>query len=187
MAHVIAWSPDGPRGTGNRQLDMSVDAAENLVLLCPNCHTTVDLAPGDFPVETLIQWREERTALIRQVAAVPKFESRAELVAAISALLLENETIHRTYGPESDLASDPLSTGAATWRREAARVILPNNRRILELAEANSDLLVFADRAAVAEFRVHNDAFTFNQVSGEKDENAPMFPEMMTARFPHES
>jgi hypothetical protein len=62
-------------------------------------------------------------------------------------------------------------------------VILPNNRRILELAQANSGLLDRGDRFALAEFKVHNDAFTYNMLSGDKDENAPVFPIAMAERF----
>ena len=48
MAHIIAASDDGPRA------DAKASAAEkgsydNLILLCANCHTSIDKAPEDFP------------------------------------------------------------------------------------------------------------------------------------------
>ena len=45
MAHVIAKSPDGPRGVS----DGGSDTYQNLILLCPTHHTEVDkAAPGTF-------------------------------------------------------------------------------------------------------------------------------------------
>ena len=47
MAHVIARRPAGPRGLSTA----GSDEYENLVLLCPTCHRTVDKAPaGTFSV-----------------------------------------------------------------------------------------------------------------------------------------
>ena len=160
-----------------------MDRVENLVLLCPTCHAIADAAPEDFPVEQLTEWRENRTSRVRQVAAVPRFSSREELAAEIRRLLTANRAIHQTYGPESPASADPISTAADTWRREAIRIVLPNNRRIRELAEANDGLLNAEDREVIAAFAVHSDAFSYNQVSGAKDENAPLFPPAMSDRF----
>lgn len=121
--------------------------------------------------------------MVRQVAASPRFSTRTELGAEIRRLLLANRAIHQQYGPESRAASDPLSTAAATWRREALRVILPNNRRIIEITEANDDLLDPLDREVLARFKVHADGFAYNQVSGNKDPSVPMFPSEMSRRF----
>jgi hypothetical protein len=184
LAHLVAWSPTGPRRDAlDQKLSCSVDSVENLVLLCPTCHAIADAAPLDFPVEQLVEWREKRTSRVRQVAAVPRFELREEVVEEIGRLLTINRTIHQTYGPESTAAENPISTAVKTWRREVVRVVLPNNRRICELAEANNGLLGVEDREAVAEFTVHSDAFSYNQLSGARDENAPTFPAAMSDRF----
>lgn len=182
LAHVIAWSPDGPRGA-ERGLTEDVDRVENFVLLCPTCHTVADDAHEDFSVELLIEWRTSRASVVRQVASSPRYTSRAELGAAIYRLLLENGTIHREYGPESVRAQDGFSGAANTWRREAQRVILLNNRRITEIAAANDDLLDVVDLDVIARFKVHADGFAYNQISGDKDPSVPVFPEEMTRRF----
>jgi hypothetical protein len=182
LAHVIAWSPDGPRGVKGG-LGQALDRVENLVLLCPTCHKVADDAPDDFPVGLLVEWRESRASVVRQVATSPRFGTRSELAAEVRRLLLENRAIHRQYGPESPEAGDPLSTAAGTWRREALRVILPNNRRIIEISEANDELLDPADRDALARFKVHADGFAYNRISGDKDPSVPTFPEEMSRRF----
>jgi hypothetical protein len=51
-AHIVAESPDGPRG--NSILDQNErNSYLNLILLCPTCHTTVDKDPSEYPVERL--------------------------------------------------------------------------------------------------------------------------------------
>lgn len=186
LAHVIAWSPMGPRGR-ERGLTEDVDRIENLVMLCPTCHTVVDAAPEEFPVEALVEWRESRASRIRVVAETPIYGSRDEVVAVLRELLLANKAIHAQYGPEGDLARDPLSTGVESWRREVIGNVLPNNRRIIELGEANRDVLDGEDLAALAEFKVHADGFAYNHLSGDKDPYVPTFPDSMRHRFENDS
>jgi len=47
MAHIIAASGKGPRADATvTQADKG--SYDNLILLCGNCHTTIDKAPADF-------------------------------------------------------------------------------------------------------------------------------------------
>ena len=50
MAHIIAKSSSGARGTSENENDNSYN---NLILLCPNHHTIVDQKPNEYPVEKL--------------------------------------------------------------------------------------------------------------------------------------
>lgn len=56
QAHIIAHSEDGPRGKKN-QLLVDVDSIANLILLCSSCHTLIDKAEQDFPIELLQEWK----------------------------------------------------------------------------------------------------------------------------------
>jgi hypothetical protein len=56
MAHVIGRKPKGPRGSTKYG---TVDTYENLILLCPACHTLVDKAPRDFPATLLRKWKAD--------------------------------------------------------------------------------------------------------------------------------
>lgn len=63
MAHVIAESPKGPRGE-----DLPADNTyNNLILLCPTHHVTVDNAPHLYPVEYLKRIKEnfEKSIFLR--------------------------------------------------------------------------------------------------------------------------
>ena len=66
LAHNVAASPDGPRGNTKRSPQLS-DDPDNLVLLCPSCHTLVD-KPGwqqDYPEALLAQWKQQHESTIR--------------------------------------------------------------------------------------------------------------------------
>ncbi|TDC97813.1 hypothetical protein E1285_02165 [Actinomadura sp. 7K507] len=45
-AHIVAESPAGPRGAAGRPAD--IDGIDNLVLLCPSDHRTIDKGAGDW-------------------------------------------------------------------------------------------------------------------------------------------
>lgn len=58
VAHIIAYSPNGPRG--NIEFDAEfINSYENLILLCPTCHKKVDDNPDKFPVNFLINKKQE--------------------------------------------------------------------------------------------------------------------------------
>lgn len=52
MAHIVARSPNGPRGNIN-QSKSDRDSYENLILLCPTHHSEVDKNPDSWPIERL--------------------------------------------------------------------------------------------------------------------------------------
>jgi hypothetical protein len=52
IAHIVARSLDGPRGTSATQI-AERDAYSNLILLCPNHHAEVDKSPDVWPVARL--------------------------------------------------------------------------------------------------------------------------------------
>lgn len=50
-AHIIAHSTDGPRG--DIQFIGNTNSYDNLILLCPNCHSEVDKNPQNYPADKL--------------------------------------------------------------------------------------------------------------------------------------
>ena len=52
QAHIVAKSPDGPRGDSQLTPDER-DSYENLILLCASCHGRVDKNVVDFPADVL--------------------------------------------------------------------------------------------------------------------------------------
>jgi hypothetical protein len=173
-AHIIAQSEDGPRG--HEDLDEAErDEYENLVLLCANCHITVDGHSDLYPVTALQQWKAEHRKKVRFGLQYPRLTEREPLNAEIRGLLRSNRTIHRTFGPESPNAATSVDN-AARWRQESVRVIVPNNARILGLLRANDHLLSEPERDVVEDFAVHADGFAYNKLSGNKSAAVPLFP-----------
>jgi hypothetical protein len=185
LAHIIAQSPAGPRGDDPLPLDARNDGS-NVILLCPSCHRLVDdmNASDTFTPEVLREWKREHERRVRHGAAVPKFESRNELDQEVSRLLRENHGIWRQLGPESQTAAeDPYGEGADVWREQVIARIIPNNRLILELVDANNDLLDNSELSVVEDFRVHAAALELNYTSGRRRAGAPRFPTAFAEMF----
>ena len=68
VAHVVAFSARGPRGTEIRP--ESMDAIENLMLLCADCHKLIDDNPDKFTVVTLRLYKERHEERISHVTGL---------------------------------------------------------------------------------------------------------------------
>lgn len=152
VAHIVAASDDGPRGDTQTPTEDLVGFA-NLILLCPTCHTAIDKAPAHFPTQLLLQWKRRHEERIADVLSVPRLDSRAEAQAHLRRYLAQNKTAWEAYGPESPASAQPET--AATWLREVAQVIIPNNARISALFEVNVHLLLVDEHETVAKFDLH--------------------------------
>ncbi|MEJ2700336.1 MAG: HNH endonuclease signature motif containing protein, partial [Desulfuromonadales bacterium] len=89
LAHMVARSSDGPRGQGAIPIGQR-DEYENIILLCPSCHSLVDKNPTQFPEALLLQWKAVHEQKIKDVFVAPVFTSRGSLAARIHELLREN-------------------------------------------------------------------------------------------------
>jgi hypothetical protein len=77
-AHIIAYSEDGPRASGESGT-AEVHDISNLMLLCPKCHKQVDDEPGRFPVDVLRQYKQAHETRIRLVTGLGP-DMRTEVV-----------------------------------------------------------------------------------------------------------
>ena len=161
------------------------DDGSNIILLCPTCHKLVDnvSATDVFTSEVLRQWKRDHERRVRHGAAIPTFESRDDLNVQVTRLLSENSGIWRNLGPESPAAEDPFSEAAAQWQDRVLRVVIPNNRRILELVDANRHLLDRHELQVTEDFRVHAAALDLNHSSGVRRAGAPRFPVLFPPIF----
>jgi len=148
---------------------------ENLILLCPNCHTTIDKAENDFPEEVILKWKSEHQAKLNSLFGIKRFESRAEARKYVEQLLLENKTIFETYGPNTDERFNPESTMPILWRKKITEFIIPNNRKILNLILANYELLNAEEKNAFENFKQHLHDFEGKHIFGSQV-NGVQFP-----------
>lgn len=73
LAHIIARSDNGPRG--DFEMDFTdKDHFDNIIVLCPTCHTKVDKNPDEYPVEKLIEWKKEHIHRLDVAFSNPKKE-----------------------------------------------------------------------------------------------------------------
>ena len=101
MAHVIGYKKGAARGCAKRQYDNSYD---NLILLCPTCHTKVDKAPKHFSVKTLKSKKREWEDKVARKLDGKVYKNLRPLCRAISKILIENYVIWKEYGPESNMS-----------------------------------------------------------------------------------
>ncbi len=97
-AHVIGFSEDGPRGESHISAEIAKDSG-NLMLLCRNCHKTVDTNSERYPVDLLCEMKKAH-------------ESRIALLTGIDA---EKQSHVLLYGANVGQHSAPLSFQRAVW------------------------------------------------------------------------
>lgn len=179
MAHVIARSPDGPRG--RRQ--SGDDTYQNLILLCPNHHREIDKAPsGMFSADALHEWKRSHEEMIRSVGSSQSFDTFEDLAAAVRILLAENRVTWETLGPKSEVAlRNPGSNAHRLWELRRADRIIPNNRRIINMIRTNVHLLKSAQAEPFAAFVNHAEAYEENVY--ERLDQYPLFPQQFAELF----
>jgi hypothetical protein len=134
------------------------------VLLCPTCHTRIDKAPDDFPVDSLLEWKAQHERWVDSWSVSKRMASTWELMKFISGLLAENHHYFLEYGPKSSIATnDPASSAHAIWVARRLDTILPNNRKILSALDGNADLVPDEMKKAVVLFRDHASGYEQNQ------------------------
>lgn len=136
MAHIIAASDEGPRA------DAAVTQAtkgsyDNLILLCANCHTTIDKAPADFPDIMIREWKRKHVERINSLFGAMEYPGRDSARKAIEPTLTANRFVFDQYGPNNDYRQDPENELANVWQRKMRAIILPNNRKVLAILDAN--------------------------------------------------
>jgi hypothetical protein len=179
MAHIIARSPDGPRGNA----EGGSDEYANLILLCPTCHTTIDKAPtGQCPEAMLHQWKHDHEKSIRTAGKERSFGSLRQMKKFVGLLLQENHAVWSTFGPRSRAAgADPGSNLHKVWSLRKLDRIVPNNKRIINVIEANRELLNAPAMDAFIQFRLHAGAFEANQY--DRVDSYPTFPQTFADIF----
>lgn len=179
-AHIIAFSEDGPRGE-QHESDTEINSYENLILLCPTCHTKIDKASELYPADLLYEWKRNHEKQISACFHIPSFSRKHELAKELSSLFRQNRVCFETYGPISRDRYSLLTDSPAMWKHKILDTIIPNNRMILELLRKNSKILSVDEQNTVEEFALHKEGFEYNHLSGDKNTSVPLFPAQIYA------
>lgn len=175
FAHIIGQKEMGPRGDDDLPLNER-DEYENIILLCPACHTIIDKNPHLFPKEMIRKWKKEHEESIKSLFLAPIYETREEVRRFLYPIFAENRAIFDQYGPYSDNAEkDPMAT-ELEWERLCLQKIIPNNRKIESVILANIDLLTEEEFTSFTQFKLHREGFEYNKLSGDVNAAVPTYP-----------
>ncbi len=176
IAHVFAASTAGPRPPGKLTRGER-GHFDNLILLCPTCHTVIDKAPEDHPEEEILAWKRDHGNRVNGLFGARICESREAMRRLMDPLLIENAAIHREYNPELDYSHDPESGVALIWQRNMRERIIPNNRKILALLDMNRALAHDEELETIELFRQHIHDLEAKHYTSTVDGPARRFPD----------
>lgn len=177
MAHIIARSRRGPRGSENMPRNKR-NLYGNLILLCPNHHEMIDKAACNYSVDQILDWKKAHESRISKLNEDKKLHSKSELFDESLKILNENKTIHEMFGPSSQSAKrNPLSEIAKIWEFRKLSKVIPNNTQIIKLFENNSELISAEENRVFSLFREHAIALARNTYERLDREGVPTFPE----------
>ncbi|MCY0967968.1 HNH endonuclease [Chryseobacterium wangxinyae] len=153
MAHIISAGISGPR-TENITEEEKGDF-DNLILLCPTCHTKIDKAESDYPADKIIEWKNNHQERIRKIFNIVKVESRKQARKLIIHNIDENKAIFELYGPNLEESKNPEFENHGIWTQKILSIILPNNRKIVDTIVVNYSLLNSDEVATFNIFKQH--------------------------------
>lgn len=154
QAHVIAHSDRGPRAD-ETQPKVKRHDPENIVLLCPTCHTQIDKVPDSFPAAYLLSKKKSRAAAVAMIGGTPEFETRSDARCAVREILQKNRLIFQKYGPDPRDGSIRTTEEAERWSRHVLEDIVPGNELIVAIVKVNERLATDKDREIAEALRLH--------------------------------
>ena len=149
---------------------------ENLIILCPNCHTNFD-KNRTFSCEEVLSWKRNRKEEVERVFS-KKFLNFDELKNEVCPILEENKTIYEKYY---------LNENKTLWDKFEPKV-LQNNRKLKLLFSANLELIQsykdksYSNLEYVNQFIAHVNEFEITRDSPEKIREV-LFPAEINSIF----
>ena len=152
------------------------NAFENLIILCPNCHTQFDKGLS-FSEEEIKGWKQERKNKIAGIFN-KKYSSFEALSEVVVPLLLENKTLYEKYY---------LNSNRALWNKFELKV-LANNKALKGILQNNLNLIqrhpekAYSNLEYIYTFFAHIDEFEQTRVDEEKMRQI-LFPTEINSMF----
>lgn len=149
---------------------------ENLVVLCPNCHTDFDKNHA-FTSEEVLSWKKIRSEEFERFFN-KKYVTFEELRKEVVPLLLENKNIYENYY---------LKENRQLWDIFEGR-ILANNKKLKQLFCVNLDLIqrnqfnAYSNLFYIQKFISHVDEFEATRLNEEKSREI-LFPAEINSMF----
>ncbi len=149
---------------------------ENLILLCPNCHTDFDKNSA-FSTEEVLNWKKIRQEEVYKLLN-KKFNSFDELKKEVLPILKENKTIYELYY---------LKNKKDLWEKFESNILI-NNKKLRILFEQNLNLFqkhdndLYSNLEYIQTFILHAKEFEKTRCSEEKIREI-LFPKEINSIF----
>jgi hypothetical protein len=168
MAHMIPHGDQGPRHEDRPDKDFNSDSFDNLILLCPTCHTIIDKDPSAYPRNKLLDWKTNHLASLANRQGVISYQERKQVRDAVISVMAENRTVWAEFAPVDGrlFNYDPESESAITWTQRMRSVILPNHFRIQAIIQANSHLMNAEEHEVFAQYKEHVRGLSARHICG---------------------
>ncbi len=156
--------------------DTADNSFENLIILCPNCHTNFDKNFA-FKAEEVKQWKQIRANELNSFFSI-RYSSFNDLKDKVKPLLCENKTIYENYY---------LSGNKDLWNKFEFKILV-NNRKLKNILLNNLELIQdYGDKDnsnlnLVQLFLVHIDEFEHSRLDEEKKRQI-LFPRKINSLF----
>lgn len=176
LAHIIAASSGGARDTSPAEMSSQERAtSDNIIVLCPTCHTMVDKDEESFSVDLLKSWKLQRISAGERAVGTRLLGDRLSLWQELEPLMAENSLIHAEYAPRSGLHFSL----ADRWKDQVCRVVIPNNVKIYSLLHSNTTLLTSDERQILQKFDLHQKQFRERHINDNWIPESIMYPPEM--------
>lgn len=113
IAHIVSWTPTGPRGDAALSVKLAKDP-DNLMLLCPTHHDLVDDHPDAYPQALLLEYKRRHEERIETLTGID--EDRKTTILLFQA----------PVGPHADpMNTDHARLAATEARRYPREQVIP--------------------------------------------------------------
>ena len=156
--------------------DTEDNSFENLIVLCPNCHTNFDKNFA-FKSDQVKMWKQIRKQEFDGFFS-EKYATFDDLRNNVAPLLLENKTIYENYYLDGE---------KELWNQFEGK-ILSNNRKLRKILESNFGLIQrhtnkdYSNLELVHLFLAHINEFEDTRLEEEKNRHV-LFPEKINSMF----
>ena len=146
MAHIRGERAGSNRHDASLSPDERDDYA-NLILLCPNHHSTIDKSDNEkrYGVDVLHKMKYEHEKFVAARLQRSQFVDKHEVAAFIFPLLKENHEVFIHYGPTSEIArrnpeSDATAFGCQSALQPSFRTTDGSRRLSLRIAGCSTQM-----------------------------------------------
>lgn len=156
--------------------DTADNSFENLILLCPNCHTNFDKNSA-FKAEEVKNWKIKRQEQLSKIFA-QEFDTFKKLEEVVKPILQENRAIYENYY---------LKENPKLWKKFEEKILL-NNHKLKLLLDKNKKLFPkyhekeYSNLAIIEQLILHINEFRDTREDSEKIRTV-LFPEKVNAIF----